>query len=427
MNTHHPATVRRPLAALALLAVTLLPAGLGAQSFGDRLKKRAKEAAERTVERRVDQKSTEATDAALDKTENAVKCAATDKKCIEKAKKDGKKVVTTDAPAAGDDAGSSDAATPAAKRGKGAVNTGKDFTPGTRVLYQTDFTRDEIGDFPRQFELRSGNFEVASIGGTRFLRGTSYGSFEIPLRETLPEQFTMEFEMQAVSGWEQNIYFVGDKDDDDAHYLSFNVDQAGIEGPGSYRVMSSFKARGDEVQPVQVMADGRYVKVYVNGVRVANAPNAKLGRSRAIRFMVHASDDHVFLLGPIRIAAGGKDLYRALEDDGRVTAEGIFFDTNSDVIRAESEPALAEIGQMLEKHGELRILVEGHTDNVGGAAKNQALSDKRAAAVKRWLMTKHGIAADRLESKGFGATKPAGDNATEDGRQKNRRVELVKL
>lgn len=426
MTIHRPATVRRTLAALAVLALPLLPAALDAQSFGDRLKKRAKEAAERTVERRVDQKSTEATDAALDKTENAVKCAATDKKCIDKAKKEGKKVVTTDAPAA-DEAEAGDEATPAPKRGAGAVNAGKDFTPGTRQLYQTSFARDEIGDFPRQFELKRGNFEVADIGGTRYLRGTSYGEFEIPLKETLPEQFTMEFEMKGVSGWEQQIYFVDEEAEREHHYLSFNVDEAGIEGPKGYKVTSQFGGRGDEVQPVQVMADGRYVKVYVNGVRVANAPNASLGRSRAIRFRVAANAKYPFLLGPIRIAAGGKDLYRALEDDGRVTAEGIFFDTNSDVIRAESEPALTQIGQMLEKHEELRILVEGHTDNVGVAAKNQALSEKRAAAVKRWLMTKHGIAADRLESKGFGASKPAGDNATEDGRQKNRRVELVKL
>jgi OOP family OmpA-OmpF porin len=418
------AVLRTAVAALAVL--TLLPAAGDAQSLGDRLKKRAKEAAERTVERRVDKTSTEATDAALDKAETTVKCAATDRKCIDTAKREGKKVVTVDESESGANAPATTSAAPA-KRGSGAANVGRDFTPGTRVLYATDFKRDELGDFPRAFELKGGNFEVAEIDGVRYLRGTSYGEFEIPLKESLPEMFTMEFEMQGVSGWEQNIYFVSDKDDTDAHYLSFNVDQAGIEGPGQYRVMSSFKARGDEIQPVQIMADGRYVKVYVNGVRVANAPNAKLGRSSAIRFIVKAKDDHPFLLGPIRIAAGGKDLYKALDESGRVTAEGIFFDTSSDRLRPESEAALKEIGDMMTKHADLRLLIEGHTDNVGGTAKNQTLSDRRAAAVRQYLLSNHGIAADRLESKGFGASKPAGDNATEDGRQRNRRVELVKL
>jgi OOP family OmpA-OmpF porin len=426
MSLRSPSAAVLRTAVAALAALSLLPATGDAQGLGDRLKTRAKEAAERTVERRVDKTSTEATDAALDKAENSVKCAATDKKCIDKAKREGKKVVTAEESEPGGESGATTSAAPA-KRGAGAANVGRDFTPGSRVLYATDFKRDELGDFPRAFELKGGNFEVADIDGVRYLRGTSYGEFEIPLKETLPEMFTMEFEMKGVSGWEQNIYFVGDKDDTDAHYLSFNVDQAGIEGPGQYRVMSSFKARGDEIQPVQIMADGRYVKVYVNGVRVANAPNAKLGRSRAIRFIVKARDDHPFLLGPIRIAAGGKDLYKALDESGRVTAEGIFFDTNSDRLRAESEAALQEIGDMMAKHADLRLLIEGHTDNVGGAAKNQTLSDRRAAAVRQYLVTNHGIAADRLESKGFGASKPAGDNATEDGRQKNRRVELVKL
>ena len=69
--------------------------------------------------------------------------------------------------------------------------------------------------------------------------------------------------------------------------------------------------------------------------------------------------------------------------------------------------------------------MEGHTDNQGSAAANQALSEKRAQAVVAWL-TAHGIPATRLSAKGFGQTKPLIDNGTEDGRAKNRRVELVK-
>jgi len=69
--------------------------------------------------------------------------------------------------------------------------------------------------------------------------------------------------------------------------------------------------------------------------------------------------------------------------------------------------------------------VEGHTDNQGNAAANQALSERRAQAVVAWLSA-HGIAASRLSAKGLGQTNPVADNTTEDGRAKNRRVELVK-
>ena len=81
---------------------------------------------------------------------------------------------------------------------------------------------------------------------------------------------------------------------------------------------------------------------------------------------------------------------------------------------------------MLKDHPDLKLTIEGHTDNVGDAAANQALSEKRAAAVKAFLVEK-GVDAARLESKGLGATKPKAANETAEGRQTNRRVELVKM
>src|SRR5215208_1778485 len=374
------------------------------QSLGDRLKRRAKEAAERTVEQRVDQKSTEATNAALDKGENTVKCAATDKKCIDNAKKAGKQVVTDDN--AGATGAANVAPTSGGAKGKRSVNTGKDFTPGTRVLFATDFSKDEIGDFPRRLELKSGNMEVADVGGTRYLRITSSAAkVDIPLPEVLPEMFTMEFDLLPVGGYNQYMYFT-DKEEERA-YLVFSPWEAGIEGPNGYRVRSNF-AETDEKQivPVQIMADGKYVKVYVNGVRVANAPNADIGRSNIIRFDIDGDAEKPVLIGNIRIAAGGKDLYKALSESGRVTTEGIFFDTTSDKIRSESAPALKEIGDMMAQHPDLKIRIEGHTDNVGNAATNMTLSEKRALAVKAYLVDTLSVDPARLSSKGFGATKP---------------------
>ena len=82
--------------------------------------------------------------------------------------------------------------------------------------------------------------------------------------------------------------------------------------------------------------------------------------------------------------------------------------------------------QLLKNNGDLKLRIEGYTDNVGQAAANQALSEKRARAVVAWLVT-HEVASGRLSAKGFGAANPVGDNTTEDGRAKNRRVELVKM
>ncbi len=72
----------------------------------------------------------------------------------------------------------------------------------------------------------------------------------------------------------------------------------------------------------------------------------------------------------------------------------------------------------------LKLEVQGHTDNVGNDASNQTLSEARAKAVMTWL-TQHGVAADRLTAKGYGKTKPVADNGSDEGRAKNRRVEIA--
>ena len=132
------------------------------------------------------------------------------------------------------------------------------------------------------------------------------------------------------------------------------------------------------------------------------------------------------MIGPVRIATGGRDLYESLTRDGRVATQGILFSTNSDVIRPESTPTLKEIGEMLRAHPELQLQIEGHTDSDGDDAYNLELSGRRAAAVRIYLVEAFGIDAGRLETSGFGESKPAADNATPEGRQQNRRVELVR-
>jgi outer membrane protein OmpA-like peptidoglycan-associated protein len=80
----------------------------------------------------------------------------------------------------------------------------------------------------------------------------------------------------------------------------------------------------------------------------------------------------------------------------------------------------------MQDNADLKLRVEGHTDNVGAAAANQSLSERRAQSVKAWLVS-HGIAEDRLSIKGFGDTRPVADNSTDEGKTKNRRVELAKI
>lgn len=125
------------------------------------------------------------------------------------------------------------------------------------------------------------------------------------------------------------------------------------------------------------------------------------------------------------VTADASSLADEINKSGHVAVYGIHFDTSQATILPDSESVLGEVAKALEQNPDWKLRVEGHTDNQGSAAANQVLSEKRAQAVVAWL-SGHGVAAERLAAKGLGQTKPVADNATEDGRAKNRRVELVK-
>ena len=126
------------------------------------------------------------------------------------------------------------------------------------------------------------------------------------------------------------------------------------------------------------------------------------------------------------VTADASSLANALDTSGHIAIYGIHFDTAKATIQPDSEVTLSEIAKLLTQNPELRLRVEGHTDNQGNGPANQTLSEKRAQAVVAWLVS-HGVSASRLSAKGFGSTQPVADNSTDDGRAKNRRVELAKL
>jgi outer membrane protein OmpA-like peptidoglycan-associated protein len=112
---------------------------------------------------------------------------------------------------------------------------------------------------------------------------------------------------------------------------------------------------------------------------------------------------------------------------GSVAIYGINFDTASSVIKPESEPAIDEIAKLLTNNPTLKVYIVGHTDMVGDAASNVRLSQARAQSVITALVSKHGIAAARLVAFGNGPYAPIASNETDEGRAKNRRVELVQI
>jgi len=127
-----------------------------------------------------------------------------------------------------------------------------------------------------------------------------------------------------------------------------------------------------------------------------------------------------------QVIADAKFMSEGINATGHVAIYGIYFDFNKADVKPESEPALKEITKLLQQNTKLKIYVVGHTDNVGGLDYNMKLSQQRAEAVVKELISKYKITPDRLKAGGVGPLAPVTSNDTEEGKAKNRRVELVK-
>jgi OOP family OmpA-OmpF porin len=125
------------------------------------------------------------------------------------------------------------------------------------------------------------------------------------------------------------------------------------------------------------------------------------------------------------VTADAKFMSEGISSTGHVAIYGIYFDFNKSDVKPESDPALSEIAKLLTGSPNLKVFIVGHTDNVGGVDYNMKLSQSRADAVVKALTTKYKVNPQRLKAYGVGQLAPVAPNKTEDGRAKNRRVELV--
>ena len=313
-----------------------------------------------------------------------------------------------------------------------------DFVPGQRTLFFTDFTEDQVGNFPQRLEFKKGQLEIVEFeGGQRALKASSDGVFSIPLPEVLPEKFTLEFDVinrksRGVAANSITIYG-GTESTDQGMEIGWGPNALSTSGGGlENQWVSNKDADRDRYvghpTSFRILADGKYLKAYADEKRLINLPKANFVRAKAITVKLDGRDDedNAVYLTRIRVAESQKSIYDALASTGRWTTQGILFDTGKSDIKPESTPTLKEIAATLKQHPELKIEVQGHTDNVGKPDANLKLSQARADAVKQALTTEYGINGSQLTAKGYGDTKPATDNKTAEGRQNNRRVELVK-
>lgn len=408
---------RWSLAILMLVAVSMSTPAIAAPQLGA-LKKKAEEAKKKLEE------------AANKKSADSAKAKAAADSAKAKAAADSAKA----APASG---GAAAASTPAKSDPK--VWENYDFVPGSKVIFFTDFSEDKVGNFARGLKFVAGQMDVVEREGIKVLRATDRSEFRIPVGKQLPQRFTLEIDVIAppvhCCGYEVFSVEGGLNRDRGAESAEIHWHPNGVViiGGDKNQTVNMPEAMRPQfmgkLAHVRILMDSAYFKMYVNERRMFNIPEFKFRRDSVILTHVFGSpeDNEAVFITSIRVAESETDvLYDALAAKGRWATQGILFATGKAELQPESRPVLKEIASTMKEHADLKVLIEGHTDNVGSAASNLTLSDSRAAAVRAALVADFGIDGSRITTKGFGDTKPSVPNTTSEGRAQNRRVEIVK-
>jgi outer membrane protein OmpA-like peptidoglycan-associated protein len=307
-----------------------------------------------------------------------------------------------------------------------------DFIAGERLIFFDDFSTTDVGDFPMKWTTKGGGgapAEVVEQSGKHWLKlraekSSAQGSrqyIRLDVKDDLPQKFTIEFDCYTTGEYK---LLMGKQS---SHGSEIYI------GPEEIRLPHTTIKRDappNRVQHVSISVSFSYAKVYVDGRLVGQDPEAFQRPINYVGFdfynyYLYTKPRQFDMMTNFRIAEGGKDYGTELTTAGRIVTHGITFDVGSDVIRPESGPTLRKILKLLQEDDALKFEIQGHTDSQGGDKVNIPLSEKRALAVKAWLVGQ-GIADARLTTKGFGATKPLKQNDTPEGRAENRRVEFVK-
>jgi OmpA-OmpF porin, OOP family len=311
-----------------------------------------------------------------------------------------------------------------------------DFVPGDVILFEDRLENEVNGEFPSKWDIYKGNVENAIFNGENIINFQERATI-VPLinkkGDYLPEKFTIEFDVYFDS-WASYYYF----------YFYDQVEENG-RSPKQLNDLRRMIIRYNKVEldkfageiigseqtdlplwrHVSISFNVRSLKVYLDENRLINIPNLRAD-PKGISIEAYVYNKYPMFIKNVKIAEGAKNLYDRILTDGKIITTGIKFDSGKSSLRAESMGTINKIYQIMIDYPELKFSIEGHTDNVGTDDFNLNLSKQRAETVKNKLISM-GIASERLQSTGYGESKPLYDNSDDAGRANNRRVEFLKM
>ncbi|TXE06895.1 OmpA family protein [Gelidibacter salicanalis] len=411
--------------------------------------KRIQKSAERTVERKLEQKTEKETgkmmDSILDPKDTSSKKPTPNK--------------PTHGPTSDDSSSQPNASTASQQKNVSddlKVYSKFDFVPGDKILFYDDFSQDFVGDFPSKWNT-NGTGEVVKINnveGNWFELKSGHNVFYVPDLKNLPEDYTIEFDV-VTQGLDKDTsssaylkLILSDSDKltaSTANYIqsSFSLCQYysyGIRStnffkgkPGGITSNATADIRKDLLnQPhISIAVTKNRYRLWVNEKKYLDIPRMieELNFLNHIKLSVlytKDSKERIFISN-LRVAEGGEDLRRKLISDGRISTNGILFNSGSSKIKPQSLGIILQISQVLQQDENMKLNIVGHTDSDGNSDANLKLSKERALAVKDALINLYNIPENRLQSDGKGANSPVADNSTPDGKAQNRRVEFITL
>ncbi|MFT6995873.1 MAG: OOP family OmpA-OmpF porin, partial [Maribacter sp.] len=185
-----------------------------------------------------------------------------------------------------------------------------------------------------------------------------------------------------------------------------------------------------EKHHISIAVNKQRFRLWMNEKKYIDVPRLlpKNVQMQGIKFTLRGinTEKEAIYLSNFKIAKGGVDLRRKLLADGKISTNGILFDSGSANIQQQSMGIIQQIYQVMQQDATIKLKIVGHTDADGDDNTNQELSKKRAEAVKSALVNIYNVTSDRLTTEGKGESEPVGENDTTDGKAKNRRVEFIK-
>jgi OOP family OmpA-OmpF porin len=237
-------------------------------------------------------------------------------------------------------------------------------------------------------------------------------------------------------------YFISSYDEQEFSVHEFQVGEKSRRVEGKYWTWEYELGKGvKKAGPLQISRNYVNAITAKGGVKLHEVVDSSSGET-TLRFtangrsiwiglsLANAGDFyrmHIVEEGPMeqKVTFTAPELAKTLEDRGGVSLNNILFDTGTAKLRPESEKAIDTLAEALKSVGDKTFEIRGHTDSVGNPAANRTLSAARAESVKAYLISKHAFQASKVIASGAGDSQPVASNDTEEGRQLNRRVEVL--